>query len=155
MRRFRHLWLVGLALALVGCEDLTDLEVVNENNADAERALVDRFVEFGHRVIGCGRSAEAIGLLDSVHGQPHRFLLRDPELSRRHQPRELSVADRAAGRAVSEHDGFHVFGGVDSVEVGKPLTDLWCRLVCGEQPARTPSNPLPDLASRLVRPVLV
>ena len=37
------------------------------------RALVDRFVEFGHRVIGCGRSAEAIGLLDSVHGQPHRF----------------------------------------------------------------------------------
>ena len=37
------------------------------------RALMDRFVEAGHTVIGCGRSLEAIGNLRTLHGSPHRF----------------------------------------------------------------------------------
>lgn len=37
------------------------------------RAMVERFVELGHRVIGCGRSAEHIAQLRSQYGPPHRF----------------------------------------------------------------------------------
>ena len=37
------------------------------------RALVDRFVEGGHIVAGCGRSKDAIEELRSVKGSPHRF----------------------------------------------------------------------------------
>lgn len=37
------------------------------------RALVDRFAEGGHIVVGCGRSAAAIEELRSVRGAPHRF----------------------------------------------------------------------------------
>jgi len=37
------------------------------------RAMVDRFVEEGHTVLGCGRSAEAIQALGKVHAEPHTF----------------------------------------------------------------------------------
>lgn len=47
------------------------------------RALVDRFAEGGHAVIGCGRTAESIGELRNLHGPPHRF-------------DEVDVADDAA-----------------------------------------------------------
>lgn len=35
--------------------------------------MVARFVEGGHRVIGCGRSLNAVKTLEVTHGQPHRF----------------------------------------------------------------------------------
>ncbi len=38
-RQYRKLWAMGLALALFGCDDLTDLDVVNENNPETERTL--------------------------------------------------------------------------------------------------------------------
>lgn len=41
MRNFRTLCTVGLALAIVGCEDLTELNVQNNNNPDTERALAN------------------------------------------------------------------------------------------------------------------
>ncbi|HUQ72612.1 MAG TPA: SDR family oxidoreductase [Planctomycetaceae bacterium] len=37
------------------------------------RALVDRFVEAGHTVIGCGRSQDHVANLRTVYGSPHRF----------------------------------------------------------------------------------
>ncbi len=37
------------------------------------RAMVDRFVELGHMVIGCGRSEKAIAALNEQHGKSHRF----------------------------------------------------------------------------------
>lgn len=37
------------------------------------RALVERFVEAGHTVVGCGRSADAIAELQDRFGTPHRF----------------------------------------------------------------------------------
>lgn len=37
------------------------------------RALVDRFVEAGHTVFGCGRSGEAIEELAASHPLPHAF----------------------------------------------------------------------------------
>ena len=33
------LWVMGLALALFGCDSLTDLEVINQNNPETERSL--------------------------------------------------------------------------------------------------------------------
>ena len=38
-RNTSRLWVVGLALAFFGCEGITDLEVINENNPETERAL--------------------------------------------------------------------------------------------------------------------
>ncbi len=37
------------------------------------RALVERFVERGHRVAGCGRSGEEIERLRAEHPEPHHF----------------------------------------------------------------------------------
>jgi NAD(P)-dependent dehydrogenase (short-subunit alcohol dehydrogenase family) len=37
------------------------------------RAIVDRFIEGGHTVIGCGRSASAVAELAREHPKPHRF----------------------------------------------------------------------------------
>ena len=37
------------------------------------RAMVDRFVEAGHTVIGCGRSREHVEALRKIHLAPHRF----------------------------------------------------------------------------------
>lgn len=37
------------------------------------RALLDRFVEQGHVVIGCGRSIQAMSNLRSLYGPPHHF----------------------------------------------------------------------------------
>lgn len=37
------------------------------------RALTERFVEAGHKVIGCGRSAEHVGMLRKQFGSPHWF----------------------------------------------------------------------------------
>jgi len=37
------------------------------------RALVDRFVEAGHTVHGCGRSADALAALAQQHPAPHSF----------------------------------------------------------------------------------
>ena len=37
------------------------------------RALADEFVQAGHTVIGCARSAPAIWELQQTHGSPHRF----------------------------------------------------------------------------------
>ena len=37
------------------------------------RALVDRFIEAGHTVVGCGRSADQIAELASLFPTPHRF----------------------------------------------------------------------------------
>ena len=41
------------------------------------RALVDRFIEAGHAVIGCGRSAKSIGELQSLYQSLHRFAVLD------------------------------------------------------------------------------
>src|SRR5436309_3191027 len=59
------------------------------------RALAEGLVRSGHRVVGCGRTAEAIGHLRSVLGHPHDFA-------------QLDVAhDRAvkawADRVIAEH----------------------------------------------------
>ena len=37
------------------------------------RSMVDRFVEAGQTVIGCGRSEEHLQELRSLYGGPHRF----------------------------------------------------------------------------------
>lgn len=37
------------------------------------RAIVDRFVEGGHTVAGCGRSESAVAELTKRHGKPHDF----------------------------------------------------------------------------------
>ncbi len=37
------------------------------------RAMVDRFVEEGHTVIGCGRSKEGVRELGEAYGDPHMF----------------------------------------------------------------------------------
>jgi NAD(P)-dependent dehydrogenase (short-subunit alcohol dehydrogenase family) len=37
------------------------------------RAMVDRFVEAGHTVVGCGRSREHVEALQKAHPAPHRF----------------------------------------------------------------------------------
>jgi len=37
------------------------------------RAMVDRFVEAGHTVIGCGRSRDHVAGLHQAYGAPHRF----------------------------------------------------------------------------------
>jgi len=37
------------------------------------RAMVDRLIEAGHTVIGCGRSLNAIKTLHAKYGAPHRF----------------------------------------------------------------------------------
>lgn len=37
------------------------------------RALVDRFSEAGHTVVGCGRDEPSLAALRSHHGAPHRF----------------------------------------------------------------------------------
>lgn len=37
------------------------------------RALTDEFVRHGHRVVGCGRSVQAVRQLREIHGQPHDF----------------------------------------------------------------------------------
>lgn len=37
--QYRKLWAMGLALALFGCDSLTDLEVINENNPETLRTL--------------------------------------------------------------------------------------------------------------------
>ncbi len=36
---YRRFWAMGLALAFLGCDSLTDLEVVNQNNPETERVL--------------------------------------------------------------------------------------------------------------------
>jgi NAD(P)-dependent dehydrogenase (short-subunit alcohol dehydrogenase family) len=41
------------------------------------RALVDRFVEAGHTVVGCGRSREHIDQLRHTYGSPHQFAVVD------------------------------------------------------------------------------
>ncbi|TVR52994.1 MAG: SDR family oxidoreductase [Puniceicoccaceae bacterium] len=41
------------------------------------RALVDRFVEAGHTVLGCSRRAAAVETLGRRHGSPHRFAVVD------------------------------------------------------------------------------
>jgi NAD(P)-dependent dehydrogenase (short-subunit alcohol dehydrogenase family) len=37
------------------------------------RSLVERFTAAGHRVVGCGRSAEHVAALRATFGSPHRF----------------------------------------------------------------------------------
>lgn len=37
------------------------------------RAMTEEFIRLGHRVFGCGRSEEAIGELNSLHGPDSRF----------------------------------------------------------------------------------
>jgi len=37
------------------------------------RALTGRFIEAGHTVVGCGRSADAVETLNATFGAPHRF----------------------------------------------------------------------------------
>src|SRR5262249_29366422 len=48
------------------------------------RAMVDRFVELGHQVLGCGRSKEQIGELRRTFGPPHDFdvvdVAREPQV---------------------------------------------------------------------------
>lgn len=35
--------------------------------------MVDRFIDAGHTVVGCGRSKEAVQKLTAAYGAPHRF----------------------------------------------------------------------------------
>ena len=37
------------------------------------RAMVERFVEAGHKVVGCGRSESQVAALTKLFGGPHRF----------------------------------------------------------------------------------
>lgn len=37
------------------------------------RAMAEEFIRLGHRVAGCGRSAEGVARLAAAHGAPHRF----------------------------------------------------------------------------------
>ena len=53
------------------------------------RALVDGFIQHGHVVSGCARSADAIEELSHRHGRPHRFVC-------------LDVTDEAAVRGWAE-----------------------------------------------------
>lgn len=46
------------------------------------RALTARFVEGGHTVLGCGRSAEHIAELSRKHPAPHRFTALDVTIDR-------------------------------------------------------------------------
>src|SRR5262249_39347139 len=41
------------------------------------RALAERLVHSGHTVVGCGRSADAIGHLGTTLGRPHDFAVLD------------------------------------------------------------------------------
>lgn len=59
------------------------------------RAMVDRFVELGHTVLGCGRSASEIAGLRKKHARPHDFSIVD--VSRDEQVEEW------ARRLLAEH----------------------------------------------------
>lgn len=47
--------------------------VITGSNRGCGRAMVERFVEAGHTVIGCGRSRESVGQMQKQFGKPHRF----------------------------------------------------------------------------------
>ena len=59
------------------------------------RALAEGLARAGHRVVGCGRTAEAIGHLRSVLGHPHDLA----ELDVTHDPAVKAWADRV----IAEH----------------------------------------------------
>lgn len=55
---------------------MADLErsiVITGATRGLGRALAEAFIERGHRVAGCGRSAEAVDALGEQFGEPHRF----------------------------------------------------------------------------------
>jgi NAD(P)-dependent dehydrogenase (short-subunit alcohol dehydrogenase family) len=41
------------------------------------RAMAEEFIRLGHRVLGCGRSAQAVRELTAQHGSEHRFSVVD------------------------------------------------------------------------------
>lgn len=47
--------------------------VITGSTRGCGRAMVERFVEAGHVVLGCGRSAASVNELRSVFPSPHRF----------------------------------------------------------------------------------
>ena len=59
------------------------------------RALLDRFIEAGHTVIGCGRTAEQIEELRSVYGKPHDFSVVDVS--------DIASVERWASRVLGEY----------------------------------------------------
>jgi NAD(P)-dependent dehydrogenase (short-subunit alcohol dehydrogenase family) len=59
------------------------------------RELVDRFVERGHTVLGCGRSAGHVADLAAIHGPPHDFAAVDVG--------DRSAVEAWAGRLLAEH----------------------------------------------------
>ena len=65
------------------------LVVVTGATRGCGRSMVDRFIEAGHTVIGCGRSPERIAELAGRHPAPHDFSVADVR-------RDESVRDWAA-----------------------------------------------------------
>ncbi len=51
----------------------TELLVLTGATRGLGRALVERFVEQGWRVVGCGRSPQGVAALRAAHPAPHRF----------------------------------------------------------------------------------
>jgi NAD(P)-dependent dehydrogenase (short-subunit alcohol dehydrogenase family) len=47
--------------------------VITGTSRGLGRALVQPFVDLGHTVSGCGRSASAAEAFNQIHGPPHRF----------------------------------------------------------------------------------
>jgi len=57
--------------------DLKRIIVLTGSTRGCGRALVERFTEAGHTVIGCGRSAALVEELQAIFPAPHRFRVVD------------------------------------------------------------------------------
>lgn len=54
-------------------ESARRIVIITGTTRGCGRAMVERLVESGHTVVGCGRSSSQIENLRKNHGQPHRF----------------------------------------------------------------------------------
>ena len=53
--------------------DVKKTIVITGSTRGCGRAMVERFIEAGHTVIGCGRASTAVEKLRTAYPQPHRF----------------------------------------------------------------------------------
>ncbi|HEY9667025.1 MAG TPA: SDR family oxidoreductase [Coleofasciculaceae cyanobacterium] len=56
---------------------MTKIIVITGVSRGLGRALTDQFIELGHTVLGCARSAEAVENLNQKYGSPHNFTVVD------------------------------------------------------------------------------
>lgn len=56
---------------------MTKIIVITGVSRGLGRALTERFIELGHTVLGCARSAEAVESLNQKYGSPHKFTVVD------------------------------------------------------------------------------